>query len=388
MRFLMYKWKVFNQQDICAALKRLGHTAELYEEPDHSRSQAQSAELLDAVRAYDAVISVNYFPRVSWACMQTGRKYIAWTVDSPMLAMYHKSVFHPCNYIFVFDRFSYYQFRQKGADTVHYMPLAVNTERLDRLFDRLPEDALEPFRGDISFVGGLYHKNSYDDLQDKLPAYLRGYFDAAMWAQMDFFGVNIFDRMLTVDILEQLSELVDFQQDADSLSDLKLVFTTTFLGFKMAQLERITCLNQLARAHRVNLYTDQADGLLEGVNVCGTVNYQYDMPKVFRASKINMNFTIRNIRSGLPLRVWDVLGAGGFLLTNFQAELPAYFENGKDLVYYESLADMQQKAEYYLTHEEERRQIAKNGHDKVLRFHSYETRLQEMLAIAGIKSKL
>lgn len=201
---------------------------------------------------------------------------------------------------------------------------------------------------------------------------------------MDYFGENLFDRMLTVDILAQLSGIVDFRQEPDSLSDLKLVFTTTFLGFKMAQLERITCLNQLARTLRVDLYTDQADDLLENVNVRGTVNYQQDMPKVFRASKVNLNFTIRNIRSGLPLRVWDVLGAGGFLLTNFQAELPAYFENGRDLVYYESLADMQQKAEYYLAHEEERNQIAKNGHDKVKQLHSYDRRIKEILEIAGI----
>lgn len=381
LKFLLYKWKVFNQLDIEAALNRLGHSVSLYEEPDSSRRQEQSQELLDVVREYDIVFSVNYFPRVSWACMQSGRKYIAWTVDSPMISMYHTSVFNPCNYIFVFDRFCYYQFRNMGARNVYYMPLAVDTDRLDRLFDNLGPEALVPFQSEVSFVGGLYHKNSYDNIQDKLPAYLRGYFDAAMWAQLDLFGENIFDRMLTVDILEQLAEIVVFEQEPESFSDLKLVFTSTFLGYKMAQLERITCLNMLARSMKVDLYTDQAHEALTNVHVRGTVNYEQDMPKVFRGSRVNLNFTIRNIRSGLPLRVWDVLGAGGFLLTNFQAELPAYFENGRDLVYYESLADMQRKAEYYLAHEDERRQIAQNGHDKVKLFHSYDIRLKEMLKI-------
>ena len=68
-----------------------------------------------------------------------------------------------------------------------------------------------------------------------------------------------------------------------------------------------------------------------------------------------MNFTIRNIRTGLPLRIWDILGAGGFLLTNYQIELGDFFENGKDLVYYDSLDDMMRKAEYYLDHEDERK---------------------------------
>jgi spore maturation protein CgeB len=95
----------------------------------------------------------------------------------------------------------------------------------------------------------------------------------------------------------------------------------------------------------------------------------------------NCSRAIRNIRSGIPLRVWDVLGAGGFLLTNFQAELPSLFENGKHIVYYESIDDMLNKAQYYLTHDEEREQIAKNGHALVSQYHSYEKRLEQILSI-------
>ena len=67
------------------------------------------------------------------------------------------------------------------------------------------------------------------------------------------------------------------------------------------------------------------------------------------------------------------------MLTNFQAELPAYFENGKDLVFYESLGDMEDKAQYYLTHEEERRAIALHGYETVKRMHTYDHRITEIL---------
>ncbi len=384
MKFLLYQWSVFNQQDIRAALERAGHEVEAYEEPEEARRQMHDEELERRVKDCDAVFSVNYFPKVSYACQKAGIKYIAWTVDSPMLSMYHKSVFNPCNFIFVFDRFSYCRFREMGAETVYYMPLAADTERLDRLLDAATPVELEQYRSDISFVGGLYFKNSYDKLYDKMPDYLKGYFDAALLAQLDLYGENIFDRMLTVDILAQLSETVDFKKDEDSLSDLGLVFTSTFLGYKMAQMERITCLNRLAEMFPVDLYTDRSHEALRNVRLRGTVNYQYDMPKVFRSSKVNMNFTIRNIRSGLPLRIWDILGAGGFLLTNFQVELPAYFENGKELVYYESIDDMCKKAEYYLSHDEERIRIAQNGHDKVKKFHSYDARIAQILETAGL----
>ena len=74
-----------------------------------------------------------------------------------------------------------------------------------------------------------------------------------------------------------------------------------------------------------------------------------------------------------------MLGCGGFLLTNYQAELPSYFEIGKDLDAYESLPELLEKVQYYLTHEEERIEIAIHGYEKTARLHSYENRLAEMI---------
>ena len=34
-------------------------------------------------------------------------------------------------------------------------------------------------------------------IKDRLPEYLRGYFDAAMAAQMEIYGDSIFDKVLT-----------------------------------------------------------------------------------------------------------------------------------------------------------------------------------------------
>lgn len=382
MRFLLYKWKVFNQEDIKAALERAGHEVHVFNAVDFVREKQEEIEnmLAEKFDGYDIVFSVNYFQEVSGACMKAGKKYISWTVDSPMLTMYHDSVYNPCNYIFIFDKFNYIQFKAMELNHVYYLPLAVDSERLEHLLENTKPDEKEKFSSDISFVGGLYDKNSYDDIYESLPPYLRGYFDSAFRAQLDIFGDNIFDRILTPDILAELSECVDFRQDENSFSDIKLIFTNTFLGYKMAQTERIECLNLLAKAAKVDLYTDDpAKDRLRNVIIRGTVSYFNDMPKVFAASKINMNFTIRNIRSGIPLRVWDVLGAGGFLLTNFQPEFLSFFENGKDIVFYDSLSDMQAKALYYLEHEDERKQIAENGHKKVKELHTYDIRIKQML---------
>ena len=105
------------------------------------------------------------------------------------------------------------------------------------------------------------------------------------------------------------------------------------------------------------------------------------MPKIFHASRINLNITMRPIETGLSLRVWDILGCGGFLLTNYQAEIPDYFEIGRDLEAYESMEELEGKVHYYLTHDEERVEIAINGYEKVAKYHTYETRLAQMIKI-------
>ena len=382
----MYKWKVYIQNDIFNTLQKMGHEVDIFERKLVNGSEDKDFinEICDLItdKKYDFVLSVNYVGKISDACQSCNVKYVVWTCDSPLISMHHQSVFNECNYIFIFDKVNYYMFKAAGVKNIFYMPLAVDTNRLDALISNATD--MDKYSSDISFVGSLYEKNSYDDIRDSLSDYLRGYFEASMLAQIDIFGENIIDKLLTPDILSELSNCIEFQQDNRSFSNIALVFSTTFLGFKVASMERIMCLNELAKKHCVDLYTDSNSLELIGVNNIGSVDYHKDMPKVFHQSKINLNFTIRNIRSGIPLRVWDVLGAGGFMLTNFQAEIPQYFENGKDLVYFESINDMSKKVDYYLIHEDERIQIAKNGYEKVKKYHSYENRLRQIISDIGL----
>ncbi len=390
MRILLYRWKVFNQDDVKSAIEYFGHEVHDYTETVIDKDDETGFKLRDYVElrqvfsAYDCVFSLNYFQHVSDLCEELGKKYIAWTVDSPLISLYHQSLFNKCNYIFIFDRFYCEELKNLGAEHVWYLPLAVNCSRVDKITDSLTAAERKKWHSEVSFVGGMYHRNSYDEIKDKLPEYLRGYFDAAMAAQMEIYGDSIFDKVLTVDILEKLCELIDFKQDERAFSDIALVFSSTFLGFKLANIERVQILNKLAKHFPTDLYTDDPDKELIGVNLKGAVNYMTDMPKVFNCSRININPVMRNIRTGIPLRAWDIVGAGGFLMTSFQLEYMDFFENGKDYVYYESHDDLLRKTEYYLNHEDERAQIARNGHEKAVKFHSYEKRMEFILDKCGM----
>lgn len=401
MHILMYRWKAYNYRDIEQTFLLLGHTVDNIEQELGSYDVSPEFERVieEKIRGthYDMVFTVNYFPLISNVCERTGVKYVSWTCDNPLISMYHESVFHACNYIFTFDKTNYLEFRGMGVKHIWYLPLAVDTERMDALLgapekperrNATQDSEMRKYRGDVAFVGSLYERNSYDKIKNRLPEYLRGYFDAVMEAQLNISGANIVEPMLTTNILEQLQEYFQLEKSEGSFSDLGLIFQTTVLGFKIAEIERRRALIELSKHYRVNVYSNSDVSDLLRIQYCGSVDYWSEMPKIFRMSKINLNFTIPNIKSGIPLRIWDVLGCGGFLLTNYQAEIPYYFKEGEDLVCFDGLEDLCEKVGYYLEHEEERKRIAWNGYRKVREKHSYIERIRTILdTVAGEDAK-
>lgn len=383
MRILVYRWKAYNYMDIEQTFAAMGHIVDHIEqklgnydiEPEFEKILTNKIHEQD----YDLVFTVNYFAVISNVCQREHIPYVSWTCDNPLISMYHKSVFHDCNYIFTFDQTNYLEFKQMGVKHIWYLPLSVDAKRLDSLMNQA--DDLYQYQADVSFVGSLYERNSYDKIKSSLPEYLRGYFDATMEAQMNLSGANIIEPMLTTEILEELQKYFRLEKSEGSFSDLGLIFQTTVLGFKIAEIERRRALLELSKYFKVHVYSNSDTSDFLNIQYCGSVDYWSQMPKVFRASKINLNMTIPNIKSGIPLRVWDILGSGGFLLTNYQAEIPYYFEEGKDLVCFDGIEDMRDKVRYYLSHEEERAKIARSGYEKVKEHHTYVDRLSKILKI-------
>jgi spore maturation protein CgeB len=142
--------------------------------------------------------------------------------------------------------------------------------------------------------------------------------------------------------------------------------------------ERETLLKALGERFHLDLYSSSKPNGIKA-DYFGTADYINEMPGIFATSKININISLRNILTGIPLRVVDILGAGGFCLSNYQAELSEYFENGRELVWFESHDDMMEKAEYFLNHVDEREKIAATGLEAAINLFSYDVLLPKVL---------
>lgn len=391
MEILFYRYNSICEPDILQTFKSFGitvHTEELEMHDKGVTPQTCSARVAEWILSHPLsfVFSINFFPAISYTCEHFHIPYVCWSVDSPVPELFSNALKNRCNRIFLFDKAQYDFFSPYNPSGIFYLPLATNVKRWEQVVLSMTEDDYTRYGADVSFVGSLYtEKCKYDTLvsQNILSQYTRGFVDGLLEAQLHVYGYNFIYDNLTDRVIREIADAdPQFYHGTDTFMDTdRYLVAHQYLGMKLAAVERQRTLAALSEKFSVALYTRSDVSALPHVQARGGVSTLTEMPKVFQASRINLNITMRPIETGLSLRVWDVLGCGGFLLTNYQAELPSYFEIGKDLDAYESQEELMEKVQYYLSHEEERVEIAIHGYEKTARLHSYENRLAEMLRI-------
>lgn len=434
MNILVCRWDIFVYPDILDTLKNQGH---LFDVLDFSAIKMSDDEIkifskqleCKITSKYDAVFSVNYFSYIAEVCYRLNIQYICYNVDSPLLNMQHPSINYKTNHIYTFDSKEAKDFNNNGINTVYYLPLCTNVERVQMLIknmhhlsdltdndfikSKIPKQTAyenvsikntnlkqtenytttkseyikiydTEYNYDISFVGNLYDKNRYDDTMRILPDYLCGYMDAAIEAQLNVNGGNLLKNMLTPEVIDMLSQYTDVKASTQSHADLKFHFVTSVLAHKTAAKMRIMTLNSLAMKYpgKVHLFTtSDTSPLFPALVTHKGADYFSEAPFVFAHSKININMTAPNIETGIPLRVFDILGAGGFLITDWREDLKDCFTIGKDLEIYDGIDDLLEKTDYYLKHDEKRITIARHGLDTVRKKHTCNSRLKKIFRL-------
>lgn len=392
MNILFYRYGSICEPDIIASFKHLGFnitedTREVYNKQLLPSDCIKGLNELLKQDTYSFIFSINFFPSVSDVCNIWGIPYLCLIVDSPVLELFSTSLANPCNKVFLFDRQLYNDFHHINPDGIFHIPLATNVR--DNYATATMASAADRarFSSDISFIGSLYSEKCLYN-QITLPEKMRGYVDGLIEAQLLVYGYNFIEECVTPELIEAFCkvrpELINFP---DSMKvDTKAVIAQHIISVKVAEQERLRYLKALSEHFNVDLYTGSDTYSMPLIHNRGFAKTNTEMPIIFHQSKINLNLTAKSIRSGLSLRIFDVLGCEGFLITNYQAELPEHFNIGEDLEAYTSLDDLMGKCEYYLSHDKDRQEIAHNSFEKVKKYHTYDIRLTQMLEIAfGLK---
>lgn len=387
MKILFMAWKSLGQVDMAEEFARRGWEVTFYPFPRETENTRLNQELCRklvesiALGRYDFVFSFNYFPVISIACNACRVKYVSWTFDSPFIQLFSNTTGFPFNYVFVFDRGTCEDLWSYGINTVYHLPMAAPVDRYSAY--AVSEEEKSYYKSQISFVGSTYRekKNRFYERLGGISEYTKGYLDGCIQMQKRVYGEFFLERMLTHEVMDDMMRHCPLRVNQDGLERLEWVYAHYFLARQVTALERKEVLEMLSQEYQVNLYTYEETKDLPKIRNCGTAEVMREAPVIYKCSKINLNISLKSILTGIPLRSFEIMGSGGFLLSNYQEEYEEYFRNGVDYVSYTDYDDLMGKAEYYLTHEKERREIAENGYRKVKEKYTYKNRMDSMLEI-------
>ena len=115
-----------------------------------------------------------------------------------------------------------------------------------------------------------------------------------------------------------------------------------------------------------------------------SLNKIYSQSKIAVGDSLNINFNYPYYTSD---RLFESTGRGGFTIYPLIKGLEDYFEDGKEIVFYEhgNLNDLKNKIDSYLVNDTERENIRLNGHERTKKEHTYVHRWTSILKELNIQ---
>lgn len=208
--------------------------------------------------------------------------------------------------------------------------------------------------------------SSYDLIISSLPNFVDYFRRSGVAAELHRFGFE-------PDILRRLVELEE-------------PIPVSFVGsLSREHASRIDWLETVCRLTPVQVWGDGLAGLSKQswIRKCykGTA-WGIDMYRVLRRSKITLNHHI-GIAGAYAnnMRLFEATGAGSLLITDWKANLHEMFDLGKEVLCYRRPDECVETIQRILADEAKRQAIARAGHERTLRDHTYARRTEELVDI-------
>lgn len=367
-------------QDSCEAFRDLGHRVEVIELSQPGGRPL--AEIVDRLKEFqpDFIFTINHIgliPEFLKIIDKMAIRTVSWFIDDPFRYLKKELTSKNC-VVFSCDKIYIQRLKDFGFEKVHYLPGATNPKAFRPI--ELSQEEKERYNCNISFVGNsIYHayatyKKYYEWLAD---SEVQRIIEEVLNLQKENPLLDISDileeaqkvhkRLISYPGLEHIDSVkICLEFAAMSLYRKEMVETVTGFGLK--------------------LFGDDGwqELLDDKVEFQGEIDYRTEVPKLYNISKINLNITKTQLKTTINQRVFDVAACGGFILTDYRRGLGNLFEIGDEVIYYENKEDVRCKIQYYLEHEDERVEIARNAQRRVLKGHTFRHRMDEMIEVMGL----
>lgn len=336
-------------------------------------------------------IAINYANGMAEAFAQAGVKFICWEIDPSLdRTIRVTGGVSPATHIFTYRQANVRRFQNAGFQHTFYLPLATNPSKRSPA-TLSPECAEQTkYSALISFVGS----SMLDQAQRLRETYRQRYDAFRRTARLD---VPPADELLEQILAAQRRDFSVYLIP-DLVTRLCPEFAAFFAGqepdLDLAQIigelaaaeKRITYILNLA-AFEPKIWGDQGWQLAAepGIQYMGSAGHHHELNKIYSNSRINLDISRIYQMDIVPMRCFDILSCGGFVLAEHSAALEALFEVGHEIESYTCLDELIDKIKFYAAHQNLARQIGARGRRRVLSSHTILHRVDEMLERAGIQ---
>jgi hypothetical protein len=293
---------------------------------------------------------------------------LVWLVDHPRFTV--RCSFGERDLVWAVDGSYGHAARSMGAERVVVAPPAADLER-----DGVVRDEL---RSAVVFVGIVHDTSSF---LDALAPWTRGRVEdlvERMIAGEDVIAARGFLADAPPQDLEQSRPVFeefcrrlgrDFPDD-----ETKILFVASVTASSRKRVQAVRALLPF----RIHVYGNDAWRSVLGDASNDFFRGQalrHDLPDIYASAGISLNCHSPQLPRGLNVRDFNVLRAGGCLLSDYVADMESgILEPGRDFVVFRDTESLREAVERLLRAPDERRELAQSGHGAVLSRHLYRHR--------------
>ncbi len=345
-------------------------------------------QLLDVLKP-ELVFQINYLNKIEQISHE--RAVVVWHIDpiaSPIPEVEPSQVNNL--YIFTHNPEHLLESQDLGYKHFDYLPLCAVTHKF---YPRKLDSRIQKrFGCDVSFVGSLMFEN-----QHRLLTTLFNALEILKKEQNEAWGIihewitQIISAPLVGSkdyrIIEELQDILKTHDlpDVIKINDSDIYVAAPVEEF-LAYLWRKQVISALVPGGIHIWGTDEWKPDFPQ-NYRGTADHYLDLPKIYIASKINLDISRINQPNIITMRVFDILACGGFVLADRNESLLEFFKENWDIVCYDTAEEAVDKSNYYLNHESDRIRISQRGYQKVVNSHTFVHRINHILTKTGQKNQ-
>jgi spore maturation protein CgeB len=278
-------------------------------------------------------------------------------------------------------------FKTQGFNNVSHLPLAANPKRRRPL--TLTPEEYERYGAHVSFVGASLVQEAMQFQESFLQAYKawrgtddglaegKALLDTILAAQRADFSCYRIPELME----EHMGDFLQFVTRRDATLD-----PSRWLAEIAAMEKRLSIMANLG-SFRPAVWGDAGWKSIEqyGVRYKGAAGHLEELTRVYNGTMINVDIGRIYQTDIPPMRIFDIMACGAFLLAEYSDSVAGLFTVGEEIDTWSCLAELKSKIRWYIKHPDAAGKIAAKGLAAVRRNHTVDQRLDIMLKRSGLE---